>query len=92
MVMIETEERDESNFKLDLEYEKLMQDIERRRMLMVLGFIIWNLACLSLLFMPLIQLLKLESHYLMMFGNVAISFGLLCYYWRQQEPPKNGNQ
>ena len=90
--MIETEERDGSSAKLDLEHEKLMQDIERRRMLMVLGFIIWNLACLSLLFMPLIQLLKLENHYPMMFGNVAISFGLLCYYWRRQEPPKNRNQ
>jgi hypothetical protein len=90
--MIETEERDGSRSKLDLEYEKLMQDIERRRMLMVLGFIIWNLACLSLLFMPLIQLLELESHYPMMFGNVAISFGLLCYYWRRQDPTKNENQ
>ena len=91
-MMIETKERDGSNSKLILEYEKLMQDIERRRMLMVLGFIIWNLACLSLLFMPLIQLLKLESHYPMMFGNVAISFGLLCYYWRRQALPSNGNQ
>jgi hypothetical protein len=90
--MIDTEERNGSSSKLDLEYEKLMQDIERRRMLMVLGFIIWNLACLSLLFMPLIQLLELESHYPMMFGNVAISFGLLCYYWRRQDPPKNENQ
>ena len=90
--MIETKERDGSSSKLDLEHEKLMQDIERRRMLMVLGFIIWNLACLSLLFMPLIQLLKLETHYPMMFGNVAISFGLLCYYWRRQMPPKNRNQ
>ena len=42
--MIETKERDGSSSKLDLEHEKLMQDIERRRMLMVLGFIIWNLA------------------------------------------------
>ena len=90
--MIDTEERNGSSSKLDKEYEKLMQDIERRRMLMVLGFIIWNLACLSLLFMPLIQLLELESHYPMMFGNVAISFGLLCYYWRRQDPPKNENQ
>ena len=90
--MIDTEERNGSRSKLDMEYEKLMQDIERRRMLMVLGFIIWNLACLSLLFMPLIQLLELESHYPMMFGNVAISFGLLCYYWRRQDPPKNENQ
>ena len=90
--MIETEERGGSSSKLDLEHEKLMQDIERRRMLMVLGFIIWNLACLSLLFMPLMQLLKLENHYSMMFVNVAISFGLLCYYWRQQEPPKNRSQ
>jgi hypothetical protein len=90
--MIDTEERNGSSSKLDMEYEKLMHDIERRRMLMVLGFIIWNLACLSLLFMPLIQLLELESHYPMMFGNVAISFGLLCYYWRRQDPPKNENQ
>ncbi len=90
--MIDTEERNGSSSKLDMEYEKLMQDIERRRMLMVLGFIIWNLACLSLLFMPLIQLLELESHYPMMFGNVAISFGLLCYYWRRQDPAKNENQ
>jgi len=36
--------------------------------------------------------LKLESHYPMMFGNVAISFGLLCYYWRRQDPPKNEHQ
>ena len=90
--MIDTEERNGSSSKLDMEYEKLMQDIERRRMLMVLGFIIWNLACLSLLFMPLIQLLELESHYPLMFGNVAISFGLLCYYWRRQDLPKNENQ
>ena len=90
--MIDTEERNGSSSKLDMEYEKLMQDVERRRMLMVLGFIIWNLACLSLLFMPLIQLLELESHYPMMFGNVAISFSLLCYYWRRQDPPKNENQ
>ena len=90
--MIDTEERNGSSSKLDREYETLMHDIERRRMLMVLGFIIWNLACLSLLFMPLIQLLELESHYPMMFGNVAISFGLLCYYWRRQDPPKNENQ
>ena len=34
--MIETKERDGSSSKLDLEHEKLMQDIERRRMLMVL--------------------------------------------------------
>ena len=88
--MIETEERGGSSSKLDLEHEKLMQDIERRRMLMVLGFIIWNLACLSLLFMPLMQLLKLENHYPMMFGNVAISFWSTLLLLATTRPPKKG--
>lgn len=81
------QEQQPKNPRLDIDHERLIQDIERRRMIMVLAFLAWNLICLSFVIMPVMQLLQLESHFPLLFGNLFFSFGVMAFFWRRHSPP-----
>jgi hypothetical protein len=69
------------------EAEVLHQDIERRRMIMIICYAIWNLASLSFFIMPLLKLAEVESHYPYMFANFGLSFFVLLWFWRRHPIP-----
>ena len=68
--------------------EDWQRDLERRRMLVILGCLAWNMLFFVFFLLPLVKIYQIGNPHLLALANDLFSVFIGLFFWKKQKLPK----